>query len=224
MALSSSSMAKPGNGAARMLVALPLAATCALGLFSLMALMVDHGVKRANDDQSVLAFDMVMVEQDTDVQRRKRALPDPPKPPEMPEQLKPVSQLRQSVATAQPVIPNMSLNAGLDGVLIQAPTMGDFSVAETVGNQQAMPLYRIEPTYPAKALKRGVEGYVVVSFTIDPSGRPVDLDIIEAKPRRMFEREAMRAIKRWKYQPKVVGGKAVSQPGQSVRLEFKLNR
>lgn len=87
-----------------------------------------------------------------------------------------------------------------------------------------MPLYRVEPRYPARAMKQGAEGYVVMSFTIDTQGRPTDVKVIEAKPRRLFEREATRALKKWKYQPKVLDGKAIEQIGQTVRLEFKIQK
>ncbi|MEZ9547650.1 energy transducer TonB, partial [Vibrio crassostreae] len=62
----------------------------------------------------------------------------------------------------------------------------------------------------------------IMSFTIDETGRPMDIQVTDANPRRMFEREAMRALKKWKYQPKVVDGKAIAQVGQTVKLEFKL--
>jgi protein TonB len=61
-----------------------------------------------------------------------------------------------------------------------------------------------------------------MSFTIDETGQPTDIEVLEAEPKRVFEREAIRALRNWKYQPKLVDGKAVTQPGQSVKLEFKL--
>ncbi len=34
----------------------------------------------------------------------------------------------------------------------------------------------------------------------------------------------MRALRKWKYQAKVIDGQAVEQPGQTVKLEFKINQ
>ena len=59
-------------------------------------------------------------------------------------------------------------------------------------------------------------------FTIDATGRPKDIEVIDAKPKRMFEREAIRALKKSKYQPKVENGVAVERFGQTRRVEFKL--
>ena len=87
-----------------------------------------------------------------------------------------------------------------------------------------MPLYRVEPRYPSRALRQGKEGYVVLKFTIDTQGRPIDITIMDAKPHRLFDKEAIRALRKWKYQPQVVNGTAMAQQGQTVRLEFRLNQ
>ena len=202
----------------RLFLALPLAGALGLALFSFMAWMVDNGHQRSPDESETLSFNMVMVEQEQEVQRRQRAVPEKPEMPEPP----PEAQTSQSQAEVTPLnsmssLPSLDFNTAIDGLAINAPTFSDFG-----SNQQAMPLYRVEPRYPAKALKRGAEGFVIMSFTIDETGRPVDIKVTDANPRRMFEREAMRALKNWKYQPKVVDGKAIAQVGQTVKLEFKL--
>lgn len=202
----------------RLILALPLAGALGLALFSFMAWMVDNGHQRTPDNSETLSFNMVMVEAEQEVQRRQRAVPEQPEMPEPP----PEAQTSQSQAEVTPLnsmssLPSLDLNTSVDGLAINAPTFSDFGA-----NQQAMPLYRVEPRYPAKALKRGAEGHVIMSFTIDETGRPVDIQVTDANPRRMFEREAMRALKKWKYQPKVVDGKAIAQVGQTVKLEFKL--
>ncbi len=202
----------------RLFLALPLAGALGLALFSFMAWMVDNGHQRSPDDSETLSFNMVMVEQEQEVQRRQRAVPEKPEIPEPP----PEAQTSQSQAEVTPLnsmssLPSLDLNTSIDGLAINAPIFSDFG-----SNQQAMPLYRVEPRYPAKALKRGAEGHVIMSFTIDETGRPIDIQVTDANPRRMFEREAMRALKKWKYQPKVVDGKAIAQVGQTVKLEFKL--
>ncbi|HAS27297.1 MULTISPECIES: energy transducer TonB [Vibrio] len=202
----------------RLFLALPLAGALGLALFSFMAWMVDNGHQRSPDNSETLSFNMVMVEQEQEVQRRQRAVPEKPEMPEPP----PEAKTSQSQAEVTPLnsmssLPSLDLNTSVDGLAINAPTFSDFG-----SNQQAMPLYRVEPRYPAKALKRGAEGHVIMSFTIDETGRPIDIQVTDANPRRMFEREAMRALKKWKYQPKVVDGKAIAQVGQTVKLEFKL--
>lgn len=202
----------------RLLIALPLAIVVTFGLFTFMAWMVDNGHRGKPESDEVLAFDMVMVEQERDAQRRQRAVPEKPDTPEPPPEAKPMAKA-QAVATSMPNTPTLALDVAATGVAISMPEFSDFGA-----NQQAVPLYRVEPRYPARALKQGAEGFVVMSFTIDPQGRPTDVAILDAKPRRLFEKEAIRALRKWKYQPKVVDGKAIAQVGQTVRLEFKLSK
>ncbi|WP_182034867.1 energy transducer TonB [Vibrio diabolicus] len=202
----------------RLLLALPASLLISVSLFSFMAWMVDKGNQRAPEASEAVRFDMVMVENEADVQRRQRSVPEQPEPPQAPEpmdlsqadtQMEPMSQMTPVSA--------LGLNTALESIAISAPNLKG-----TMGNQQALPLYRVDPRYPSKALKRRVEGYVIMRFTIDATGRPKDIEVIEAEPQRMFEREAIRALKKWKYQPKVEDGVSIEQYGQTAKVEFKL--
>ncbi|OLQ72271.1 energy transducer TonB [Photobacterium proteolyticum] len=202
----------------RLLIALPVALAMALGLFTFMAWMVDNGHRRAPEEKQLIAFDMVMVEQEREAQRRQRVAPEKPDTPEPPPEAVPTAS-QTTATTVAPTMPSLALDTAVSGLAINVPTFSDFG-----SNQQAMPLYRVEPRYPARAMKRGAEGYVVISFTIDPQGRPTDLKVQDAQPRRLFEKEAIRALRKWKYQPKIVDGKAIAQLDQTVRLEFKIQK
>ena len=68
----------------------------------------------------------------------------------------------------------------------------------------------------------GKEGYVVFSFTINEIGGVEDIKVLEAKPKRVFNKEAKRALRKWKYKPKIVDGKAQRRIGLTVRIDFKM--
>ncbi|NMP80114.1 energy transducer TonB [Pseudoalteromonas arctica] len=87
----------------------------------------------------------------------------------------------------------------------------------------ATPIVRINPKYPTTAARDGIQGWVQLSFSISPTGEVIDPVVINAEPKRTFDREAIRAIKRWKYRPKVIEGVAQLQTGQTVQLDFKLD-
>ncbi|MGR5268157.1 TonB family protein [Vibrio astriarenae] len=203
----------------RLILAGPPALLITLSIFMFMSWMVDTSHRKSPETSEGVSFNMVMVENDQDVQRRKRSAPEKPETPEMPEET-PMTQADDLVSNLNAMEqPSLNLDTSVSGLEISAPSFGDFSV-----NQQVMPLYRVEPRYPAQALRRKMEGYVVMKFTIDPTGKPTDIEVVEAEPRRVFEREAIRALNNWKYQPKVDNGTAVSQPGQTVKLEFQLEQ
>ncbi|MET1218967.1 MAG: energy transducer TonB, partial [Glaciecola sp.] len=97
-----------------------------------------------------------------------------------------------------------------------------------VGNMRrdgdATPIVRIEPKYPVQAARDGKEGYVIMSFTINEVGGVEDVVVLEADPKRIFDREAKRALRRWKYKPKIVEGKPQKQFNMQVQLDFKLDK
>ncbi|MCP3701148.1 MAG: energy transducer TonB [Aliivibrio sp.] len=203
----------------RSLFAFMLAIVLTLALFSFMAWMTIQPKNTIAESES-LQFDVVMAEPESQSQRRIRQLPEPPKTPNVPElQSSLSSQVAKVNAPEETSMPSIELGEIGLNVAVSLPSF------EGLGqNQQAMPLYRVEPKYPSRALKRKMEGYVILRFTIDEQGRPTDIESIEAEPSRMFVRPAIQALKQWKYQPKLIKGKAITQPGQTVRLEYRLSQ
>jgi protein TonB len=85
-----------------------------------------------------------------------------------------------------------------------------------------MPLVRIEPQYPRKAAMRGTQGWVLLSFDITEKGTVENVNVVKSKPKRVFDRAAIKALVRWKYRPKVKDGKPVAQANNKIQLDFKL--
>jgi protein TonB len=103
------------------------------------------------------------------------------------------------------------------------PTFNTGLITSSARNINALPIVRVPPNYPKKAAAAGIEGWVQLSFSINPIGQVVDISVVDAEPKRLFDKEARRALKKWKYKPKVVDGEAVAQTNQSVVLEFTLD-
>jgi protein TonB len=61
-----------------------------------------------------------------------------------------------------------------------------------------------------------------LSFEINKIGGVENVQVINAEPKRVFDREARKALRKWKYKPKMVDGKPQHQTGLSVQLDFKL--
>lgn len=57
------------------------------------------------------------------------------------------------------------------------------------------------PRYPADALRSGTSGEVLVELTIGTDGSVTDARVLRATPARVFDREALNAVKRWKFEP-----------------------
>ena len=78
------------------------------------------------------------------------------------------------------------------------------------------------PTYPRKALRRGQEGYVTIEFDIDTDGAILDPYVIESVPTGVFERAAIKSVRKWLYAAPVYEGVSVKVNNVQVRLTFAL--
>jgi protein TonB len=186
------------------------------GLFALMSALI--AVQPGNRvDKEEFTMDITMV----------RLIPDPiSAPPEEPPLVRPVETTEPTIDSV--VIPTATASIrdllpspiGTEGIQIPgAPVKINMAAIE---DREATPLVRVNPVYPSRALQRGVEGWVEIEFTIDASGGVSNPRVLDAKPPVTFNRAALRAIERWKYEPMLIDGKAIAQPGARTRLIFEL--
>ncbi|MFT6952781.1 MAG: TonB family protein [Paraglaciecola sp.] len=86
------------------------------------------------------------------------------------------------------------------------------------------PIKRVPPTYPRYLARSGSEGWVQLSFVVGKNGRVLDPVVADSSGISGFEKAAMRAIKKWQYNPAFVDGEAVEQCQQKVQLDFKMDK
>ena len=65
--------------------------------------------------------------------------------------------------------------------------------------------YRVDPVFPRQAQKDGISGRVVAHVYVAPAGNVTDVKIVSAQPPRVFDREVIRALSQWKFNPEPVG-------------------
>ncbi len=85
-----------------------------------------------------------------------------------------------------------------------------------------LPIVKVPADYPESALQRGIEGWVLVSFTVSKTGSVKNPTVVQAEPSGFFERAAIIAVKKFKYKPRIVGGEAVEVSGVRNRIVFRL--
>ncbi|MCB1669703.1 MAG: M56 family metallopeptidase [Gammaproteobacteria bacterium] len=86
-------------------------------------------------------------------------------------------------------------------------------------NWEAAPLLVRTPTYPLRALHKGIEGHVVAEFRIGEDGKVTDTTIIESVPTGVFDNAVLRAVEQFIYYPEVVAG--IGGNNQPVRKRFQ---
>ena len=62
----------------------------------------------------------------------------------------------------------------------------------------------------------------MLEFTITETGTVRNPKVVDAKPKRIFDRAAIQAIRKWKYRPRVIDGVAVERT-EEVKLTFDLD-
>ena len=100
--------------------------------------------------------------------------------------------------------------------------LGNFATVDRTEEGDIIPVVVIRPMYPRDAAIKGQEGWVKIEFTITSIGTVKNPRVIDSKPPRVFNREAIRAILKWKFKPRVVDGVAVERMATQV-IDFSLD-
>jgi protein TonB len=200
-------------GAVRFIIAFVLASGVTFLLFYLMqSMIIVEG--ELDTSGSTKVVDFVRVKRSEEVKKKDREPPkkekideEPPPPDFKMEQSSDMSSTGIGISAA--VDTTMSLDTG-----------AGFSMASADGD--AVPMVRVPPQYPERAMQRGIEGRVLIEFTISKSGSVKDAKVIAYEPSKIFNKAALKAVSQWKYNPKIENGKAVEQKGIRIAIPFRL--
>lgn len=88
--------------------------------------------------------------------------------------------------------------------------------------EEYLPIYKATPRYPAQALRRKIEGFVVLEYTVTKKGTVTDVRVTESKPQRVFDKAAIQSARQYRYKPRLVKGLAVEVPGVRTKINFEL--
>lgn len=107
------------------------------------------------------------------------------------------------------------------------PAPGDTVFDPNVVSREPVPIFKTAPRYPRAALRREIEGYVVVEFTITKNGSVRDARAVAGydsagNPTGIFNRSAVAAVERFKYQPQLEDGVPVERHGVRNRIRYKM--
>ncbi len=183
-----------------------------LSLLFVMHLLIVTGKQALTKPRERANLEFVRVKRNESLNVEDFTPEKPPKPPETPPETPP--QDMDSVDPDAPTInvapPQVSANTEIGGP-------GGMNIAEG----DYLPIVRVAPVYPARALSRGLEGYVDMSFTVTTTGTVKD-PVVMFSTSSLFERAAIRAVLKFKYKPRVVDGVPVEVPNVKTRITFKI--
>ena len=179
-----------------------------------MQLLIAGGELALPGDRPIRLFSPPRIEAPP-VPRQPRQRPERPEPRSAPPELETITP---SPTTAPAVRGRRAMPPRRPG----PPGLPGGRQGPWISDAQLVPVSRVPPLYPHAAITRELEGYVTVEFTVLQTGAVGDISIIESS-HTLFERAAISAVSRYRYQPRIVDGSAVEVTGIRTRLEFRLD-
>lgn len=193
-------------------VALMLGAAVTFGLFMLMQLLISADQVAPERSERRIIGDITIPQVEIQVQRQQ------PKPlePEAPEEI-PDLPMPQFDLAGPNTGPSLAVNTNVQ------IDMGNLNTGVNIGasDTEYLPIVTIAPQYPQRALQRGIEGWCLVSFTVNEVGAVEDPVVVDGEPPGMFDQASIRAVQRFRFNPRVENGEPVKTHG--VQYVFRYN-
>ena len=197
----------------RYLSALLIGIGITLILFFIMQALIDSGDQQYRSDSDGQIMEFVRIKDDESLSfkdRRKPGKPEPPKEPPPPPKMIVEKQAKPTMNKIKIEIPNIDLPTIAGG----GPFLGNWA-GNPLAEGDVLPIVRIDPQWPREALVEGIEGYVIVEVLIASDGSVRSAVVLESEPRRMFDRNVIRAVLKWKFKPRIVNGVPVEKAGHT---------
>jgi|TARA_B110000914_G_C15479534_1_gene454926 protein TonB len=194
----------------RYAIAFVAATVVTFGLIWTMQVLIATGKQALTKNQEFKFVDFVRVKRDETVNQEENKPEKPPKPDEQPPDAPPPQM--DNVDTSQAVS--------------MTPLSGSISVQNKLGGFQIvdgdyLPIVKVAPIYPRRAMTRGVEGDCLIEYTVTSAGAVRDPTVVECSS-SLFARASLNAVLRFKYKPRVVDGNPIEVPGVRHVITYKL--
>lgn len=201
-----------------LLLTVTLSFVFTFSVFYLIQSLISRSADLDNDKDKINYIEFIRIKQNDNLEERTRTLPEkPPKPKRPPQPEVEIDETKPPPMQNIDIdIPDFALPTDFKGAFL-----GDISNLGS-GTSQLIPLVKIAPRCPPEAAINGIDGSVVLNLLVNEKGKVVNVKLVSAKPARIFNKEASRAVRRWQFKPKTIDGVAVSQTGQ-LTVEFVCN-
>lgn len=159
--------------------------------------------------------DFVRIQREEIKEQRPEKPRKPPAPANLPPDLPP-----PKVNLAKPSPEKIAVRA--------VPVQPQFNMSPAgfnldLGDGDYLPIVKVAPVYPRRALSRGIEGWVILEFTVTTTGSVRDVTVVDSLPKStLFHEAAIRAAQRFKYKPRVIDGVAAEVRGVRNKITFRI--
>jgi protein TonB len=195
--------------ASRYVTAIAVGAGVTFGLLFVMQFMIASGQNALSDDEAFRIVDFVRVERNEVIEKKQEKPEKPPEPEQQPDMPEPQSSNFESSLRVSMSAPTVSTNARIGGL--------GFNISDG----EYLPIVKVAPIYPPRAAQRGLEGYVIVQYTVTTTGEVRDVVVIESSS-SLFDRAAVESAQKYRYKPRVIDGTPIEVVGVTTRIIFEL--
>lgn len=201
----------------RLALGFVLGALVTIGLFWIMQYLIATADRTLDEATRGHMVDFVRVKKN-EVIERKQIKPRKPPPPEAPPPEPPAPKLDQLTPSADKI--------AISSVPVETEielSSGGFSLG--VGEGDYLPIVKVAPIYPRRAVSRGIEGYCIVQYTVTRAGTTRDAVVVADEcSSSVFQKASIAAALKFKYKPRVIDGQAVEVPGVRNKFTYKLEQ
>lgn len=198
----------------RLIPSIPAAALVTLGLFYFMQALIATGDRLEQTVSVVKVFDATMPEILLEVIEEI----DRPEPVEQSlDQVPDIPDKEFSVSSGP------GLNIDMGNIAADTGMQIDNAIVSAADGDY-LPLVRFPPQYPTRALQRGIQGWTLLEFTVSGIGGVVEesIVVVDGEPGNTFDRSSIKAVARFKYQPRVVDGQGVAVPKVRTVIRYEI--
>ncbi|AOE50551.1 TonB family protein [Kangiella sediminilitoris] len=199
-------------------LSLLIAATVTAALLFLMSQLIQDEETKTEVEPNPVELSNVKIPNKKPEPKRS-----PLKPPKLPVIEKTPSIDGQVIESIDVLTEESFLTTNLvDEVSLDGATTG-FGRVDVLQDSSAMAMYRAQPSYPIKAQLNGIEGWVLLKYDVDASGTLSNISVLDSQPKNIFDKEAVKALKEWKFRPAMTEGRPIASLGQTVKIEFNMD-
>ena len=156
--------------------------------------------------------DFVRIKKDESLDTKNAKPKKPPEPEEPPPE---PEQQMDDIDTSMETVSIGAVNANVD----VAAGIGGFNAGEV----EYLPIVKVAPIYPNRALSRGIEGYCIIEFVVTRNGTTANGKVIECTS-SLFANASLKAGAKFKYKPRVINGTPIDVPGVQHKITFELEK
>ena len=191
-----------------------------------MQSLIESGEKAITTDNLGSIIEFTRIKKKQVVETKKRRPDPPPLPDEPPKVAKPQIQTNFDVEAWSNVFKPLDTTVEVSSSL-NFQSDGEY-----------LPIFKVQPVYPSRALQQELVGWVIVEFTVNEIGKVVDPVIVDHcveiwrsssiepcydRPGKIFDKPALAAASRFKYKPRVIDGQAIATARVRNMITFVLD-